>query len=96
MTLRLTGLRARPDVGQLVINGAKHSIMALQDVESGEPPIRPAGYTIRLAFNEVAAAESIAREDPGAVVVSRHIKENRRAALMAACVALLKFRASVP
>jgi hypothetical protein len=94
MKLEVGGKGQRPGQGEFELDGVDYVVEAIYDVDSGEPPAVPAGYSLRLAFNVMAAAEAIAPADPGAVILSRHVTGRTRAGLMVATVALLKFTVS--
>lgn len=94
MKLKVGGKGRQPGQGDLVHEGVEYVVEAIYDVDSGEPPAVPAGYSIRRAFTVMAAAEAIAPSDPGAVILSRHVTGRTRAALMVSAFALLKFTVS--
>ena len=96
MTLELAGKGQRQGQGRLVVQGVAYTIQAAYDVRGGKPPATPAGYTIGRVYDVLAAAESIAPEDPGAVYLAGTIQEPRRTALMAAATALVELGVLAP
>jgi hypothetical protein len=96
MTLELAGKGQRQGQGRLVVGDVDYTIQAVYDVQGGKPPATPAGYTIGRAYDVLAAAETIAPEDPGAVYLAGTVEEPRRTALMAASIALVELGVLAP
>ena len=96
MKLELAGKGQRQGQGRLVVQGVEYTIQAAYDVRGGKPPATPAGYTIGRMYDMLAAAESIAPEDPGAVYLADTVEEPRRTALMAAATALVELGVLAP
>jgi len=96
MVLELAGKGQRQGQGRLVVQGVEYVIQAAYDVRGGTPPATPAGYTIGRAYDALAAAESIAPEDPGAVYLAVALEEPRRTAMMAAATALVELGVLAP